>query len=62
VEIIEQAVDKEERGMTRDIFKAELDYGHKIHLKLWLESVVGISDRAKDAAAELEIIIIKGGL
>jgi uncharacterized protein Yka (UPF0111/DUF47 family) len=39
-----------------------LDYGHKIHLKLCLESIVEISDRAEDAADELEIIIIKGGL
>ncbi|MBW2004910.1 MAG: DUF47 domain-containing protein [Deltaproteobacteria bacterium] len=62
VGIIESAVDKEEWDITRDIFKTELDYGHKIHLKLCLESIVEISDRAEDAADELEIIIIKGGL
>jgi len=62
VGIIESAVDKEEWDITRDIFKGELDYGHKIHLKLCLESIVEISDRAEDAADELEIIIIKGGL
>jgi predicted phosphate transport protein (TIGR00153 family) len=62
VGIIESAVDKEEWDITRDIFKTKLDCGHKLHLKLCLESVVGISDRAEDAADELEIIIIKGGL
>ncbi len=62
VGIIESAVDKEEWDTTRDIFNTELDYGHKIHLKLCLESIVEISDRAEDAADELEIIIIKGGL
>jgi len=62
VGVIESAVDKEEWDITRDIFKTELDYGHKIHLKLCLESIVKISDRAEDAADELEIIIIKGGL
>ena len=62
VGLIESAVDKEEWDITRDIFKTKLDCGHKLHLKLCLESVVGISDRAEDAADELEIIIIKGGL
>ena len=59
---IESAVDKVEWDITRDIFKTELDYGHKIHLKMCLESMVEVSDRVEDAADELEIIIIKGGL
>ena len=62
VGIIESVVDKEEWDITRDIFKTKLDCGHKLHLKLCLESMVEISDRAEDAADELEIIIIKGGL
>ena len=62
VGIIESVVDKEEWDITRDIFKTKLDCGHKLHLKLCLESMVGISDRTEDAADELEIIIIKGGL
>jgi len=62
VGIIESAVDKEEWDITRDIFNTELDCGHKLHLKLCLESMVEISDRAEDTADELEIIIIKGGL
>lgn len=59
---IESAVDKIEWDITRDIFKTELDYGHKIHLKMCLESMVEVSDRVEDTADELEIIIIKGGL
>jgi len=62
VGMIESGVDKEEWDITRDIFTTELDCGHKLHLKLCLESMVEISDRAEDAADELEIIIIKGGL
>jgi uncharacterized protein Yka (UPF0111/DUF47 family) len=62
VGVIESVVDKEEWDITRDIFKTKLDCGHKLHLKLCLESMVEISDRAEDAADELEIIIIKGGL
>jgi len=62
VGVIESDVDKEEWDITRDIFNTELDCGHKLHLKLCLESIVGISDQTEDAADELEIIIIKGGL
>jgi uncharacterized protein Yka (UPF0111/DUF47 family) len=62
VGIIESAVDKEEWDITRDIFNTELDYGHKLHLKLCLDSIVEISDRAEDGADALEIMIIKGGV
>ena len=59
---IESAVDKEEWDITRDIFKTELDYGHKLHLKLCLDSIVEVSDRAEDGADALEVMIIKGGV
>ena len=62
VSIKESDVDKEEWDITRDIFKTNLDYGHKIHLRLCLESIVEISDRAEDTADQLQLIIIKGGL
>ena len=62
VGIKESDVDKEEWDITRDIFKTNLDYGHKIHLKLCVESIVEISDRAEDTADQLQLIIIKGGL
>jgi predicted phosphate transport protein (TIGR00153 family) len=62
VGIIESDVDKEEWDLTRDIFKTDLDYGHKIHLKQCLESIVTISDRAEDTSDQLQLIIIKGGL
>ncbi|MBW2077941.1 MAG: DUF47 domain-containing protein, partial [Deltaproteobacteria bacterium] len=48
VGVIESAVDKMEWDITRDIFKTELDYGHEIHLKMCLESMVEISDRVED--------------
>jgi predicted phosphate transport protein (TIGR00153 family) len=62
VGIVESDVDKEEWDLTRDIFKTDLDYGHKIHLKQCLESIVTISDRAEDTSDQLQLIIIKGGL
>jgi len=62
VGIMESDVDKEEWDLTRDIFKTDLDYGHKIHLKQCLEGIVTISDRAEDTSDQLQLIIIKGGL
>jgi len=62
VGMMESVVDKEEWDITRDIFKTDLDYGHKIHLKQCLESIVTISDRAEDTSDQLQLIIIKGGL
>jgi predicted phosphate transport protein (TIGR00153 family) len=62
VGIKESDVDKEEWDLTRDIFKTDLDYAHKIHLKQCLESIVTISDRAEDTSDQLQLIIIKGGL
>jgi uncharacterized protein len=62
VGIMESEVDKEEWDLTRDIFKTDLDYGHKIHLKQCLESITTVSDRAEDTSDQLQLIIIKGGL
>lgn len=62
VGIMESDVDKEEWDLTRDIFKTDLEYGHKIHLKQCLEGIVTISDRAEDTSDQLQLIIIKGGL
>ena len=62
VGIMESTIDKEEWDLTRDIFKTDLDYGHKIHLKQCLEGIVTISDRAEDTSDQLQLIIIKGGL
>ena len=62
VGIMESGVDKEEWDLTRDIFKTDLDYGHKIHLKQCLEGITTISDRAEDTSDQLQLIIIKGGL
>ena len=62
VAIIESDVDKQEWDITRDIFTKELDYGHKIHLRICIQKIVAISDRAEDAADQLELTIIKGGI
>ena len=52
-------VDKIEWDLTRQIFTSSLDYGHKVHLRLCLDSIVEISDRGEDAADQLELATMK---
>jgi predicted phosphate transport protein (TIGR00153 family) len=59
VGIKESDVDKIEWDLTRQIFTSPLDWGYKVHLRLCLDTVVEISDRAEDAADQLELAVIK---
>jgi hypothetical protein len=59
VGIKESDVDKIEWDLTREIFNSSLDWGHKVHLRLCLHTIVEISDRAEDAADQLELAVIK---
>lgn len=59
ISIKESHVDKLEWDLTRQIFTSSLDYGHKIHLRLCLDTIVEISDRGEDAADHLELITLK---
>ena len=55
----ESRVDKLEWDLTKEIFTSSLDFSHMIHLKLCLDSIVEVSDRAEDAADQLELATIK---
>jgi hypothetical protein len=58
----ESVVDKHEWDLTKAIFTTEeqvLDFSHKRHLKLCLEDIVEVSDRAEDAADQLELASLK---
>jgi predicted phosphate transport protein (TIGR00153 family) len=59
VGVKESHVDKLEWDLTKDIFTSPLDYSQKIHLKLCLDSIVEVSDRAEDAADQLELATLK---
>ena len=59
VSLVESDVDKSEWDLTKAIFISSLDYCHKIHLKLALDSIVEVSDRAEDAADQLELAALK---
>ncbi|MGD9413957.1 MAG: DUF47 family protein [Desulfobacterales bacterium] len=55
----ESRVDKLEWDLTKEIFNSELDFAHQSHLKLCLDSIVEVSDRAEDAGDQLELATLK---
>lgn len=59
VRIKESDVDKIERDLMREIFSLPLDLCHKLHLKLYLGTIMKVSDQSLKAARELELITMK---
>ena len=56
----ESRVDKLEWDLTKEIFTStNLDFAHQLHLKLCLDCVVEVSDRAEDAGDQLELATLK---
>jgi predicted phosphate transport protein (TIGR00153 family) len=55
----ESEVDKIEWDLTKAIFTSSLDPSHKMHLRLCLDTIVEVSDRAADAADQLELVTLK---
>jgi len=55
----ESNLDSIEWDVTKEIFSADISYGHKIHLKLCLDAIIRVSDRAENAADQLELTAIK---
>ena len=56
----ESRVDKLEWDLTKEIFTSTtLDFAHQLHLKLCLDSITEVSDRAEDAGDQLELATLK---
>ena len=55
----ESRVDKLEWDLTKEIFISQMDFARKLHLKLCLDSIVEVSDRAEDAGDQLELATLK---
>ena len=55
----ESRVDKLEWDLTKEIFNTELEFARQSHLKLCLDSIVEVSDRAEDAGDHLELATLK---
>jgi len=55
---IESEVDKDEWNLTKVIFTSDVEFSQKIHLKLCLDAITKIADRAEDAADQLELTLL----
>jgi len=55
----ESRVDKLEWDLTKAILTSPMDLANKLHLRLCLESIVEVSDRAEDAGDQLELATLK---
>lgn len=59
VGIIESQVDSLGWDLTKKIFTADLKRSHKLHLKICVEHIVDVTDKAEWAADHLEIVALK---
>jgi len=59
VGIIESQVDILGWDLTKNIFTADLKRSHKLHLKICVEHIVDVTDKAEWAADHLEIVALK---
>jgi len=55
----ESDVDHIEWDLTKRIFTSSIEFSCKIHLKLCLDAIVLVSDKAKDAADQLDRVTLK---
>jgi predicted phosphate transport protein (TIGR00153 family) len=55
----ESRVDKHEWDLTKAIFTSDLDFARQLHMKLCLDCIVEVSDRAEDAGDQLELATLK---
>ena len=55
----ESRVDKLEWDLTKVILTSSMELAHQLHLRLCLESIVEVSDRAEDAGDQLELATLK---
>ena len=55
----ESRVDKLEWDLTKENFNSELEFARQSHLKLCLDAIVEVSDRAEDAGDQLELATLK---
>ena len=59
VGLIETDMDRSDWELTKARFISSLDFSQKIHLKHCLDKIVEVSDRAEDAADQLELAALK---
>jgi predicted phosphate transport protein (TIGR00153 family) len=57
--LLESKVDSLEWDLTKKIFTYDMDFSHKIHLRRCLDHIVIVSDRAEEAAGQLDLVTLK---
>ncbi len=57
--LIESKVDCLEWDLTKKIFSSDIEYSHKLHLRICVEHIVSLTDRAEDSADLLELVTLK---
>jgi uncharacterized protein len=55
----ESRVDKLEWDLTKTIFTSDLEFSRQMHLKLCLDRIAEVADRAEDAGDQLELATLK---
>jgi predicted phosphate transport protein (TIGR00153 family) len=59
VGLIESKVDSLDWDLTKKIFSSDLRHSHKLHLKICVEHIADITDKAEYAADYLEVVALK---
>ncbi len=59
VGLIESKVDSLDWDLTKKIFSSDLAHSHKLHLKICVEHIVDLPDKAEYAADYLELVALK---
>jgi len=59
VGLIESKVDSLDWDLTKKIFSSDLMHSHKLHLKICVEHIVDLPDKAEYAADYLELVALK---
>jgi len=59
VGLIESKVDSLDWDLTKKIFSSDMTHSHKMHLKICVENIVDLTDKAEHAADHLELVVLK---
>lgn len=59
VGLIESKVDSLDWDLTKKIFASDLRHSHKLHLKICIEHIVDVADKAEYAANYLDVVALK---
>ncbi len=59
VGMIESKADSLDWDLTKKIFSSDLRHSHKLHLKICVEHIVDLTDKAEYAADHLELVALK---